>query len=86
MRSPTCTRRGVLPSGTDGGAAGGSGHGADRAGNHQAGGRSSEPAGGGALGGAALVARAWPRMFEAMVCYAGDVAAAPPLEELCPSR
>jgi flavin-dependent dehydrogenase len=44
--------------------------------------------GGGALGGAAVLARVWPRMFEALICYAGDVTAAarPPLEAACPSR
>jgi menaquinone-9 beta-reductase len=40
-----------------------------------------------AVRGAALVARAWPRLFEAMVCYAGDVPAATGLAEApCPSR
>ncbi len=44
--------------------------------------------GSGALGGAALAARAWPRLFAAMVCYAGDVGAALRLaaEAPCPSR
>jgi flavin-dependent dehydrogenase len=44
--------------------------------------------GSGAVRGAALVARAWPRLFEAMVCYAGDVpaAAAHVTEAPCPSR
>jgi menaquinone-9 beta-reductase len=41
-----------------------------------------------ALAGAALVARGWPRLFEAMVSYAGDVddAVPPPVEAWCPSR
>jgi flavin-dependent dehydrogenase len=44
--------------------------------------------GSGALRGAALAARAWPRLFEAMVCYAGDVPAGPcaATEAPCPSR
>jgi flavin-dependent dehydrogenase len=44
--------------------------------------------GSGALRGAALAARAWPRLFEAMVCYAGDVPAAAraATEVPCPSR
>jgi flavin-dependent dehydrogenase len=42
--------------------------------------------GGSAVRGAALAARAWPRLFEAMVCYAGDVPAAGIAEAPCPSR
>ena len=41
-----------------------------------------------AVRGAAIAARVWPRLFEAMVCYAGDVQAAPraATEAPCPSR
>ena len=39
-----------------------------------------------ALRGAAALARCWPRAFETMVCYAGDVGAATRLETTCPSR
>jgi len=44
--------------------------------------------GSGAMGGAAVAARIWPRLFEAMVCYAGDVGHAAPvaMEAPCPSR
>jgi hypothetical protein len=41
-----------------------------------------------AIGVAAVAARAWPRLFEGMVCYAGDVqhAARWPVETACLSR
>jgi flavin-dependent dehydrogenase len=44
--------------------------------------------GGGALGAATLVARAWPRLVEVLVCYAGDVpeVRAWPWGAVCPSQ